>query len=166
LSSPDITEKEIIAVNEVLQTRFLALGPKLVEFEEKMAGYVGRRYGVAVNSGTSGLHLLVRALGIGEGDEVITTPFSFIASANCILFERARPVFVDIDPDTLNINPALIDNRMMAAGTGSFMGNVIITIEYVLGGEPCESSETDAYSNGGGCRPGKRGAFAGLVASL
>ncbi|MEW5921576.1 MAG: DegT/DnrJ/EryC1/StrS family aminotransferase [Bacillota bacterium] len=112
LSSPDITEKEITAVNEVLQTRFLALGPKLVEFEEKMAGCVGRRFGVAVNSGTSGLHLLVRALGIGEGDEVITTPFSFIASANCILFERARPVFVDIDPDTLNINPGLIDDAI------------------------------------------------------
>ncbi|MBS3946929.1 MAG: DegT/DnrJ/EryC1/StrS family aminotransferase [Dethiobacter sp.] len=108
LSSPDITDKEILAVNEVLDTRFLALGPKVSLFEEKLAGYVGSRFGIAVNSGTSGLHLLVRALGIEEGDEVITTPFSFIASANCLLFERARPVFVDIDPDTLNIDPGLI----------------------------------------------------------
>ncbi len=107
LSSPDITEKEIEAVTGVLQSRYLALGPKMEQFERQMAALAGRRFGVAVNSGTSGLHLLVRALEIGEGDEVITTPFSFIASANCILFERARPVFVDIDPDTLNMDPAL-----------------------------------------------------------
>ncbi|WP_192868297.1 DegT/DnrJ/EryC1/StrS family aminotransferase, partial [Calderihabitans maritimus] len=71
------------------RSRWLSMGPKVKEFEEKMAAYVGRRFAVAVNSGTSGLHLLVRSLGIGEGDEVITTPFSFVASANCILYERA-----------------------------------------------------------------------------
>ncbi|MEW5961781.1 MAG: DegT/DnrJ/EryC1/StrS family aminotransferase, partial [Chloroflexota bacterium] len=96
----------------MLRTRFLALGPKMVELEERIAAFIGRRFGVAVNSGTSGLHLLVRALGIGEGDEVITTPFSFVASANCVLFERARPVFVDINPDTLNIEPGLIENAI------------------------------------------------------
>ena len=108
LSSPDITSKEIEAVTAVLETRHLALGPKMVEFEEKMAALAGRNFGIAVNSGTSGLHLLVRALGIGPGDEVITTSFSFVASANCALFEGARPVFVDIDPQTLNLDPALI----------------------------------------------------------
>jgi perosamine synthetase len=112
LSRPDITEKEINLVNEVLRSPFLALGPKMVEFEEAVASYVGRRFAVAVNSGTSGLHLLIKAYGIGEGDEVITTPFSFIASSNCILYERARPVFVDIEPETGNIDPNLIEEAI------------------------------------------------------
>ncbi len=112
LSAPDITEKEIEAVNEVLKSRHLALGPKMEKFEQEMAILSGRRFGIAVNSGTSGLHLLVRALGIRDGDEVITTPFSFIASANCMLFERAKPVFVDIDPQTLNIDPSLIEGAI------------------------------------------------------
>jgi len=71
--------------------------------------YAGVRYAVAVNSGTSALHLIIRALGIGEGNEVITTPFSFISSSNCILFEGAKPVFVDIKPQTLNIDTELIE---------------------------------------------------------
>ncbi|MCG0278944.1 MAG: DegT/DnrJ/EryC1/StrS family aminotransferase [Thermanaeromonas sp.] len=108
LSRPDITQKEIDLVNEVLRSPFLALGPKMVEFEEAVASYVGRKFAVAVNSGTSGLHLLIKAYGIGEGDEVITTPFSFIASSNCILYERAKPVFVDVEPETGNIDPELI----------------------------------------------------------
>jgi perosamine synthetase len=104
LSGPDLTDEEVEAVLSVLRTRHLSLGPKLAEFEEVVAGYVGRRHGVAVNSGTSALHLAVRALGIGEGEEVITTPFSFIASSNCLLYERAVPRFVDIDPLTFNID--------------------------------------------------------------
>ena len=112
LSRPDITDREITIINEVIRSPILALGPKLAEFERAIAGYVGRKHAVAVNSGTSGLHLLVRAFGIGEGDEVITTPFSFIASSNCILYERAKPVFVDIEPDTANINPALIEDAI------------------------------------------------------
>ena len=88
LARPDITEAEIEAVIEVLKTAHLALGPKLKEFEGAIAEYDGARYTVSVNSGTSTLHLIIRALGIGEGDEVITTPFSFISSANCILFAR------------------------------------------------------------------------------
>src|SRR5207247_2344735 len=95
LSNPDITDREIDAVLQVLETPNLSLGPKVREFESKVAAYADRRFAVAVNSGTSGLHLVVRALGIGEGDEVITTPFSFIASSNCLLYERAVPVFVD-----------------------------------------------------------------------
>lgn len=109
LSRPDITEKEIDVVNRVLRTPFLAMGPYLAEFENLIASYVGRKYAVACNSGTSGLHLLVRAYGIGPGDEVITTPFSFIASSNCILYERARPVSVDVEEDTGNIDPSLIE---------------------------------------------------------
>jgi len=104
-----LTTKDIEGVAEVLRSPRLSLGPKLAEFERKVADYVGCKYGVAVNSGTSALHLIVRALGIGEGDEVITTPFSFVASANCLLYERAKPVFVDIDPHTLNINCDLIE---------------------------------------------------------
>lgn len=104
LAQPDITAKERKAVMDVLKTPYLALGPKLREFENKFSVYIGRKYAVAVNSGTSGLHLAVRAIGIGPKDEVITSPFSFIASANCILYEKAIPVFVDIDPDTLNID--------------------------------------------------------------
>lgn len=106
LSQPDITDAEINAVTEVLRTPRLALGPKLAEFEQALAQYAGCRFGVAVNSGTSALHLIVRALGLGEGDEVVTTPFSFVASANCLLYERAIPVFADIDPVTLNLDPA------------------------------------------------------------
>ena len=109
LAQPDITGAEIEAVVQVLKTSHLALGPKLKEFEGAIAEHAGVRYAVAVNSGTSALHLIIRALGIGEGDEVITTPFSFISSSNCILYERARPVFVDIDPKTLNIDPERIE---------------------------------------------------------
>ncbi|HHV61369.1 MAG TPA: DegT/DnrJ/EryC1/StrS family aminotransferase [Firmicutes bacterium] len=109
LSRPDITDKEITAVNEVIRSPFLALGPKMLQFERAVAEYVGRKHAIAVNSGTSGLHLLVRTYDIGEGDEVITTPFSFIASSNCILYERAKPVFVDVEADTGNIDPELIE---------------------------------------------------------
>lgn len=112
LSNPDITELEISYVTQVLKTPDLSLGPKLVEFESKMAAFIGRKHAIAVNSGTSALHLIVRALGIKDGDEVITTPFSFIASANCILFERAKPVFVDIDPLTFNIDVTRIEERI------------------------------------------------------
>ena len=112
LSKPDITDLERKAVLNVLKTPNLSLGPKLKEFEEKIAQYIGVKYAVGVNSGTSALHLIIRALSIKDGDEVITTPFSFIASANCILFERAKPVFVDIDEKTLNIDPSKIEEKI------------------------------------------------------
>jgi len=104
LSGPDISQAEIDAVVAVLRTPNLSLGPKLVEFETNFADYVGRRFGVAVNSGTSALHLCMLALGIGPGDEVITTPFSFIATTNCVLMVGAKPVFVDVDPVSYNID--------------------------------------------------------------
>ncbi len=108
LSAPDITESEIACVTEVLRGGHLSLGPKLAEFEERFADYVGARYAIAANSGTSALHLCVRALGIGAGDEAITTSFSFVASSNCLFYEGAVPRFVDIDPVTLNIRPEAI----------------------------------------------------------
>ncbi|MGC8789448.1 MAG: DegT/DnrJ/EryC1/StrS family aminotransferase [Caldisericum sp.] len=112
LSKPWITEDDIKEVAEVLKTPNLSLGPKLLEFENMLLRVSGRKFAVAVNSGTSALHLIIRSLGIKDGDEVITTPFSFIASSNCILFERAKPVFVDIDPNTYNINPELIEEKI------------------------------------------------------
>jgi perosamine synthetase len=112
LSQPDITGKERKAVLEVLKTSCLSLGPKAKEFEERIAKFTKVKYVIAVSNGTSALHLIIKALGIKEGDEVITTPFSFIASANCILFEKAKPVFVDIKKDTLNIDPGLIEKKI------------------------------------------------------
>jgi len=109
LADADLGPEERQAVTEVVESGRLALGPRLAAFEKAMADYIGVGHAVAVNSGTSALHLILEALGIGEGDEVITTSFSFVASANCILFVNARPVFVDIDPVTLCIDPATIE---------------------------------------------------------
>jgi perosamine synthetase len=108
MSSPDLTGAEITAVNQVLQTRWLSIGPLIEAFEKAFAAFTGSRYAIAVNSGTSGLHLGVIAAGVGEGDLVITSPFSFIASANAMLYERAIPVFVDVDSTTGNIDPGLV----------------------------------------------------------
>lgn len=104
LSSPDITQIEIDAVTEVMRTRTLSIGPKIEAFEAALAQLAGRRCGVGVSSGTAGLHCCVLASGITPDHEVITTPFSFVASTNCILYAGAKPVFVDIDPKTLNID--------------------------------------------------------------
>ena len=112
LSGPDIVEKDIEAVVSVMRTRFLSIGPKIQEFEKNMCDYIGVKHTVAVNSGTSALHLIIRGLGIGEGDKVLTTPFSFIASSNCILFEKAEPLFVDIDEQTLNLDPDKVEEKL------------------------------------------------------
>lgn len=109
LSKPDISDLEVDLVVETLRSGRLSIGPMVEQFEKLIAARCDRRYGVAVNSGTSGLHLALLALGIGPGDEVITTPFSFIASANCILMVGAKPVFVDICPKTLNMDPAKLE---------------------------------------------------------
>ncbi len=109
MSRPDIGEPEIELVNQVLQTPYLSVGPMIERFERDMALWIGTKHAIGVSSGTAGLHLCVLAAGVGEGDEVITTPFSFVASANCILYERARPVFVDIEPDSLNMDPERIE---------------------------------------------------------
>lgn len=108
LSSPDITQAEIDAVVNVLRTPTLSIGPKIEEFEAECAKLAGRRHGVGVSSGTSGLHLCMLAAGIRPGDEVITTPFSFVASTNCILYVGAKPVFVDIERKCLNMDVSKI----------------------------------------------------------
>jgi perosamine synthetase len=112
LSRPDITEEEVEAVCSVLRSPNLSLGPKVAEFEQAFAEYIGVKRAAAVSSGTSGLFLCMLALGIGPGDEVITTPFTFIASANSIMMAGAKPVFVDIDPESLNIDAAKIESKI------------------------------------------------------
>jgi perosamine synthetase len=105
LARPVIGEPETERVLEVLQTGRLSLGPLLAEFEQEFARRVGARCASAVSSGTAGLHLALRAAGVSDGDEVVTSPFSFVASANVVVYERARPVFADIDPVTFNLDP-------------------------------------------------------------
>jgi len=108
LSRPDITDREIDAVADVLRTPTLSIGPKVEEFESLFIKLTKRRHAIAVCSGTAGLHCAMIAANIRPGDEVITTPFSFVASANCILYVGAKPVFVDIDPQTLNMDVAKV----------------------------------------------------------
>ena len=105
LARPVLGEAEEQAVIEVLRSGQLSLGPRLAEFEAAFAQRVGANHASAVSSGTAGLHLALRAVGVEDGDEVVTSPFSFVASANAIVFERATPVFADIDPVTLNLDP-------------------------------------------------------------
>ncbi len=133
LSQPDIDQADINAVVNVLQTTTLSIGPKIVEFERLCAKVAGRRYAVGVSSGTAGLHAAMVAAGIKSGDEVITTPFSFVASANCILYVGAKPVFADIDPQTLNLDPdkaaAAITPKTKAIVTVEAFGNPVGMIE-------------------------------------
>jgi len=112
LSSPDITEPEIEAVANVLRTPQLSLGVKLVEFEGCFTRLTGVAHAVAVSSGTAGLHLAIRVLGIGAGDEVIVPSFTFIAVANAVRYEQATPVFADIDEDSLNLSPAAVERAI------------------------------------------------------
>jgi perosamine synthetase len=109
LSAPDITEADIQAVVDVLRTPNLSMGPKVREFERAISNYVGTSDAIAVHSGTSALHLCIRSLGISEGDEVIVPAFAFIAVANAVRYERAAPVFVDIDAETLNLDPDKVE---------------------------------------------------------
>jgi len=109
LSRPDITDAEIDVVTRVLRSGRLSIGPQQQRFEQLVADRCERRFGTAVSSGTAGLHLVLEALGVGPGDEVVTTPFSFIASANCILMVGATPKFVDICPKSLNMDPQQLD---------------------------------------------------------
>jgi perosamine synthetase len=106
LARPVLGEPEERAVIEVLRSGQLSLGQRLGDFERAFASFLGSPLACAVSSGTAGLHLALRAAGVGEGDEVITSPFSFVASANAAIYEKARPVFADIDPVTLNLDPA------------------------------------------------------------
>ncbi len=127
LSRPDITELEKKFVMEVLETPYLSMGPKTKAFEGEFVKQIGVKHAVAVSSGTAGLHVLVRIAGVREGDEVITSPFSFISSSNVILFEGAKPVFVDIDPRTLNIDPQKVIE--LIESNYEFDGKVLVNKE-------------------------------------
>jgi perosamine synthetase len=138
LSQPALTDDDIEAVTAVLRTSTLSIGPKLVAFEGAVADLVGARHGLGVNSGTSGLHLCMDAIGVGPGDEVITSPFSFVASANCIMYGGGTPVFADIDPDTLALDPAKVE----AAVTGRT--KAIIPVDVF--GQPCPIEDIHAIA--------------------
>ncbi len=119
MSSPDLTDAEREAVAAVLRTPNLSMGSEIEALESGMRQYLGCKHAIAVNSGTAGLHLCVRAAGIGAGDLVLTTPFSFVASANVLLFEQAVPVFVDVNPATGNIDPVLVSQAARDLSLGS-----------------------------------------------
>jgi len=136
MSAPEISEDDIDAVVRVLRSGQLSLGPALPVFERAIADYVGVGHAVAVSSGTAGLHLCIRAAGIGEGDEVVTSPFSFVASANAMLFERAKPVFADIDEESLNLDPAATAAAVTARTRAVLPVHVF--------GQPCDMDALDA----------------------
>ena len=112
LSAPWIDERDEELVLETLRSGWLSLGPTGPRFEELVAEAVGAPYAAAVSSGTAGLHLAVRLAGLGPGDEVITSPFSFVASANCAIYEGATPVFADVDARTYNLDPAAVEDAI------------------------------------------------------
>lgn len=133
IAKPQMGKEEKDAALEVLESGMLAQGPKVLEFEERFAKYVGARCAVAVSSGTAALYLSLMAHGIGPGDEVITSPFSFIASANAVLFVGAIPVFVDIEPSYFCLDPVLIEKKV------SKKTKAIIPVD--LYGHPCQIKE-------------------------
>lgn len=136
LSQPSVGAREEELLGEVLDSRRLSLGPMVDRFEQDFAARVGARHAAAVSSGTAGLHLCMLLAGVGPGHEVITSPFSFVASANCAVYTGATPVFADIDPDTLNLDPAAVE----AAITPSTRAVVAVDIF----GYPCELDEINA----------------------
>src|SRR4030042_6599940 len=109
-----IDEKDIKAVAEVLRSDWLTTGPKVSEFEEAFAKAVGTKFAVAVSSGTAALHAAMYALGISPGDEVIVSPMTFAATANCVVFQGGKPVFADVDPGTLLIRPESVEAKITA----------------------------------------------------
>jgi perosamine synthetase len=113
LSRPDVGELEIEYVADVLRSGMLSLGPTVTRFECNFAAFIGRKHAIAVSSGTSALHLCVRALGIGPEDEVITSSFSFVASSNCILYEGGVPVFLDIDGSSFDLDPKALERFLV-----------------------------------------------------
>lgn len=128
-----IEEDDIKAVEEVLRGDWITTGPKVEEFEHKLASYVGAKHAVAVNSGTSALDIAVACLGIEPGSEVITTPFTFVASSNCLLYNNLKPVFADIRPDTFNIDPDEIRKKI------TDKTKAILFVDYA--GQPCDIDE-------------------------
>ena len=146
----DINQADIDAVIEVLRSDFLTQGPKVPEFEQKVADYCGARYSVAVNSGTSALHIACRALGVGQGDIVWTTPITFVASANCALYCGANVDFVDIDPRTYNMSPDRLAEKLDQAKKQGNLPKVVIPVH--LCGQPCDMASIHELSNKYGFR--------------
>lgn len=133
-----IDEKDIEAVTKVLRSDFLTTGPLIQQFEQKVADYVGADYAVAVSNGTAALHAACAAAGIGSGDEVITTPITFAASANCVRYCGAVPVFADIDPDTYNLSPQEIEKKITEKT------KAIIAVHFT--GQPCDMDAIHAIA--------------------
>ena len=129
-SRQTIDQEDLDAVMTALSSRFLTTGPGVTEFESAMCAYLKVRHGVAVSSGTAALHTAVNAAGIGEGDEVIVSPLTFAASANCVLYQRGVPVFADIDPDTMLISPASVADRITSKT------RAVIAVDFA--GQPCD----------------------------
>jgi perosamine synthetase len=125
-----IDEDDIKAVVEVLKSDWLTTGPKVREFEQAVADYVGAKYAVAVSSGTAALHCAMYALGIGAGDEVIVPPMTFASTVNCVVFQGGTPVFTDVDPDTLLIDLAKVEEKLTEKA------KAIIGVDYA--GQPCD----------------------------
>jgi len=136
LSSPWLDEREEERVLDVMRSGRLSLGPTIERFEEAFAEAVDAPYAAAVSSGTAGLHLLCVAAGVGPGDEVITSPYSFVASANCALYEGATPVFADVDARTLNLDPAAVE--------GAITDRTKAVVAVDIYGYPCELDELRA----------------------
>jgi perosamine synthetase len=136
LARPLLDEREEELVVEVLRSGRLSLGPTIDRFEELLAERIGAPYVAAVSSGTAGLHLLARIAGLGPGDEAITSPISFAASANCFVFEGARPVFADVDPRTLNLDPAALESAITPRT------KAVVAVD--MFGYPCELEEIRA----------------------
>ncbi len=142
LSLPWLDEREEEAVAEVLRSGRLSLGPTIDRFEEAFADIVGAPYAAAVSSGTAGLHLLCIAAGVGPGDEIVTSPYSFVASANCAIYEGATPVFADIDRRTLNLSPATVESAI------SDRTRAVVAVD--IYGYPCELDELRAICDARG----------------
>jgi len=134
---PDIDGAELAEIQEALESGWVTTGPKTKQFEEEFAAYVGARHAIALNSCTAAMHLALEAIGLGEGDEVITSPFTFAATAEVVRYFNARPVFVDIEPDSLNINPEKLGD-VVAARKREVGSRLKAIIPVHIAGQPCE----------------------------
>jgi dTDP-4-amino-4,6-dideoxygalactose transaminase len=140
---PDVGDDEIREVTEVLRSGWITTGPKVRQLEQELAAYVGARHAIAVNSCTAALHLALEAIGLGPGDRVVTTPYTFAATAEVIRYFQATPVFVDVEPDTLNLDPAALDAALPGA-------KAIIPVH--VAGAPCKLDAIRALATRHGAR--------------
>jgi len=147
MSAPDIGPRERALVAEVMNGTQLSFGPMIERFEAGVAAVARRRFAIAVSSGTAGLHIAVRALGIGLGDTVVTTAFSFVASTNCFLYEGAEPVFADIDPVTFNLDPAAVEDAVRSTER-----TPIGLLPVDVFGQPCDLPRLAAVAKAHGLR--------------